>query len=1175
MLICILSLSALQGYDWHKTMDLPNLAASSFNPELISDVANNIYNFLYRTTAQEGHTYWLCKDRDDDFVRVYDLTAICFRKPGRSTADNPYTIPVAMLLYRTAKYWMFSEHGKMTTSRTRDIFELLKNTIHLLQGDTTCPEVQVSALYLLSTLCVDRRNTTIADGSPVLLIEEPNFDEADGKDPADSESPGLSPPSTPPTVERSTNESDADGWRQDGPKKPGDGETMSDGREVHCSVPSARSQSCSSVTTTVQSIDVLLKSSFSKRKEKDKHPSPPPPNTNERIQQTIELIEEGLLMLSEWQSSVAIVLSSVETISGATRSTGSSAPGNATAAAGLRSNDQNAGVTVKGMANITTATASNPAVGKQYGLVELLHQHTGQADPSTPQPTASTSKRKGKKKRAASKKDSVPEVKSSTGVSLQDGQQPHVGSQHASTNADDALLASESQTSHEVVDIAKSATTSTAGVQCEGCVDTGEAKPMHDASCTAVDISGPGPLVSGADTSRRGSEDSLRSRAHSFHNAKAEQPASSDAVQIDLRLDSVGAVHEDLCSCSQPWFLHATLLLCNQAGLAMHGLASDSLKTEHAGRALRYLNIAAACFQVGERLLQHLCSFKCPEAAKITSFSANAIAVMALKVQAFDALRNKGPDVTPLSFERHAEEYAAQACGDRLTAWLKQVLPNQSCFHPVVLTNDADILGKEIHDVCCSLMQVGLDIPSGLARTCVCFAAQACHDVSMNEMSKISGFLVQATLGEAQNDHDAVTQNLSVARLTSSSADMSSLQTVADALERVEKFDQAVACRRNMAHCVFLRSVVEYPSFFLYLPSHYQSLALADQQTQYKHVLDLMSVEQCQHEKGLSVFNVIKSSAPKQLQSRLVFSNLFILLCKACFMVSHKMLGTVAVDFEPVMNLLHSVDEKIKQAFKLSSLDLISKAQLDMATCLVHLSRAAFILETLREMSDPTQAPARRKSPDFLKAKFMSNLNNAKEHADLHNDAHINVVLVRVRLDFLYLSLKSEKHTADSAYSQLFNMVGTCVSLQGPAQSSLDHFKKTPGADGAGVDSLLCLQGCDGRAGLLAFLSVAHLSKKCRHSRMQSILCDFNDVHVCLLDVLQKLARIQSRNENRRAEEPDWKRLYGRALKGRRIFDGANLVIEKVTAFLEDFVSLLSDLASEMERVLKRLGSSA
>eukprot|EP00117_Sycon_ciliatum_P049951 scpid101105/ scgid4042/ len=127
----------------------------------------------------------------------------------------------------------------------------------------------------------------------------------------------------------------------------------------------------------------------------------------------------------------------------------------------------------------------------------------------------------------------------------------------------------------------------------------------------------------------------------------------------------------------------------------------------------------------------------------------------------------------------------------------------------------------------------------------------------------------------------------------------------------------------------------------------------------------------------------------------------------------------------------------------------------------------------------------------------------------------------------------------------------------------------------AGVDSLLCLQGCDGRAGLLAFLSVAHLSKKCRHSRMQSILCDFNDVHVCLLDVLQKLARIQSRNENRRAEEPDWKRLYGRALKGRRIFDGANLVIEKVTAFLEDFVSLLSDLASEMERVLKRLGSSA
>ena len=82
----------------------------------------------------------------------------------------------------------------------------------------------------------------------------------------------------------------------------------------------------------------------------------------------------------------------------------------------------------------------------------------------------------------------------------------------------------------------------------------------------------------------------------SSSGASTEDPASTESLYIELRLDSHGAVHEGLCACHQAWYIHATQLLCNQAGLALHALASESLEASCTGRALRYLNVAYACF---------------------------------------------------------------------------------------------------------------------------------------------------------------------------------------------------------------------------------------------------------------------------------------------------------------------------------------------------------------------------------------------------------------------------------------------------------------------------------------------------------------------------------------------------------------------------------------------------
>lgn len=81
-----------------KTEDLPNMEHSKFSPKVIRNVAQNILSFLKSNATKAGHTYWLFKGPHDDVVKLYDLTSLC---PG--DLDNPFTTPVAMLLYRVAR----------------------------------------------------------------------------------------------------------------------------------------------------------------------------------------------------------------------------------------------------------------------------------------------------------------------------------------------------------------------------------------------------------------------------------------------------------------------------------------------------------------------------------------------------------------------------------------------------------------------------------------------------------------------------------------------------------------------------------------------------------------------------------------------------------------------------------------------------------------------------------------------------------------------------------------------------------------------------------------------------------------------------------------------------------------------------------------------------------------
>lgn len=137
----------VQKYELMKTEDIPQLKDSKFSPKVIKDVAQNILSFLKSKATKAGHTYWLFKGNDDEVVKLYDLTTLCSDVLDDGEC-NPFTIPVAMLLYRVARNMKLSNPDPQCQGT---ICHLLENCVSLLDK-TKHPQVIISAHYLLSDL---------------------------------------------------------------------------------------------------------------------------------------------------------------------------------------------------------------------------------------------------------------------------------------------------------------------------------------------------------------------------------------------------------------------------------------------------------------------------------------------------------------------------------------------------------------------------------------------------------------------------------------------------------------------------------------------------------------------------------------------------------------------------------------------------------------------------------------------------------------------------------------------------------------------------------------------------------------------------------------------------------------------------------------------------------------
>ncbi|CAH0721287.1 unnamed protein product, partial [Brenthis ino] len=141
VLMCYHLDGIVQKYEPMKTEDLPHMENSRFSPKVIRNVAQNILSFLKSNATKAGHTYWLFKGPHDDVVKLYDLTSLC-----PDTMDNPFTTPVAMLLYRVAR-------NMRLMNRSKHVKQLLEHVVELLKVERY-PQIVASSHYMLADLYV-------------------------------------------------------------------------------------------------------------------------------------------------------------------------------------------------------------------------------------------------------------------------------------------------------------------------------------------------------------------------------------------------------------------------------------------------------------------------------------------------------------------------------------------------------------------------------------------------------------------------------------------------------------------------------------------------------------------------------------------------------------------------------------------------------------------------------------------------------------------------------------------------------------------------------------------------------------------------------------------------------------------------------------------------------------
>ncbi|XP_048361736.1 erythroid differentiation-related factor 1 isoform X2 [Sphaerodactylus townsendi] len=194
LVMCFHVNGIVQKYEMIKTEDIPNLENSNFSTKVIKDIAQNILSFLKSNCTKEGHTYWLFKASGSDIVKLYDLTTLC--EETEDKYQNPFTMPVAILLYKVACNMMLKKNQNRKHYGT--IRTLLLNCVKLLDKGRH-PQIIASANYMLSELFqLDEPKKDEAGEFPLNGNSDESYSEEEEEMPDSDENGSYSTSSDPP-----------------------------------------------------------------------------------------------------------------------------------------------------------------------------------------------------------------------------------------------------------------------------------------------------------------------------------------------------------------------------------------------------------------------------------------------------------------------------------------------------------------------------------------------------------------------------------------------------------------------------------------------------------------------------------------------------------------------------------------------------------------------------------------------------------------------------------------------------------------------------------------------------------------------------------------------------------------------------------------------------------------
>ena len=155
VLMCWHKNAVIQGYMLKRTSDLPALSHFEFSPERIEQCGSQVIKWLHSSCQSEASTYWLLKERGDERLQLYNLSALHkftsamgaatdaasdMEQPAAATASGPgaassvperFRFPVAMLCIRAAARLAALVTAEARTRRR----ELLVRSVGLLNDD--------------------------------------------------------------------------------------------------------------------------------------------------------------------------------------------------------------------------------------------------------------------------------------------------------------------------------------------------------------------------------------------------------------------------------------------------------------------------------------------------------------------------------------------------------------------------------------------------------------------------------------------------------------------------------------------------------------------------------------------------------------------------------------------------------------------------------------------------------------------------------------------------------------------------------------------------------------------------------------------------------------------------------------------------------------------------------